>query len=102
MPHCLTICFCCVEEGRFPNYEVRRMNQGSEGKTVEGKPFIHDSLGTENECVVEDTLQKNDQTPTQHEIILEIPQSMGKPYSEDGARICLFVYGVSHHSLYCV
>ncbi|XP_058211125.1 protein SEEDLING PLASTID DEVELOPMENT 1 [Rhododendron vialii] len=88
-----------ILSGRCPYYEVRRMNQGSEAKTVEGKALIRDSLGRENDSVVEFTLGKNDETPTQYEIIPEMPQSKGETSYAGGAPICLFVYGIPEESV---
>ena len=55
--HCLACSYCYVQKGCFPNFEVRMMNKGSEDKTVERKPYLHDSLEKENGSVVEDILQ---------------------------------------------
>ncbi|PSR96392.1 P-loop containing nucleoside triphosphate hydrolase protein [Actinidia chinensis var. chinensis] len=88
-----------ILSGHFPNFEVRKMNKGSEDKTVERKPYLHDSLKKENGSVVEDVLQMNEERPSHDEIISEIPQSMGKTSHEDGEPVCLFVYGILETSV---
>ncbi|CAL5393545.1 unnamed protein product [Camellia sinensis] len=85
--------------GRYPNYEIRKINPGSEDETVEAKSFIHESLDKKNGSVVEDILQINDESPSHNEITCEIPQIMGESSLDDEAPICLFVYGILETSV---
>ncbi|KAL6975462.1 hypothetical protein U1Q18_024257 [Sarracenia purpurea var. burkii] len=88
-----------ILSGRFPNFEVCKMNQGSEDGTAERKSFINESLDKKNEIVIDDIQQMNDERPSHDEIISVIPQSMGEAFREDGTPLCLCVYGIPETSV---
>ncbi|THF97443.1 hypothetical protein TEA_003432 [Camellia sinensis var. sinensis] len=63
--------------GRYPNYEIRKINPGSEDETLEAKSFIHESL-EKNGGVVEDILQINDESPSHNESLVKYLKSWEK------------------------
>ncbi|KAL7087575.1 hypothetical protein ACP275_13G075500 [Erythranthe tilingii] len=78
--------------GRNPNYEIRKINQGS---TDEFGPILHrhDLFETSRESRVEDSSEINDGSPCHDNVVSEEDSS-----KEDDA-ICIFLYGISEASV---
>lgn len=81
-----------VEEGRSPNYEVRKIGQAMSYEIPKG-PFSLDILDKRDEIVFEDNLQMGDEIPTQNQYS-RTHQGLEENSPEDGPVIQLFLYGV--------
>ncbi|CAA2981621.1 uncharacterized protein ycf45 [Olea europaea subsp. europaea] len=81
-----------ILSGRYPKFEVRKINQGSEDET-ELRPFISDSSETVGESVVEDGLELNDGLLDYTEFGSEAN------CCKDEDSLCIFLYGISEASM---
>ncbi|KAK6134668.1 hypothetical protein DH2020_031593 [Rehmannia glutinosa] len=81
-----------VLSGRNPNFEVRKINQGS---TDESEPrlLVHDVFETSRESGIEDTYEMNDVSPFHDKVVSE------ENSYEDGDALCIFLYGISEASV---
>lgn len=89
---------CCfffnVEKGRFPKFEVRKINQALSDETVPADPFSHDFGDVKNGSLSEDNLQMRDEIPAQIQYVSKSAQVMGESSCEDVTSVRLFLYGV--------
>ncbi|RVX03868.1 Uncharacterized protein ycf45 [Vitis vinifera] len=84
-----------ILSGRFPHFEVRKINsQGVENK-VQSEAFVHNSSDEKNE-VVEDGLEMNEESSTLDELICEPPPDMGGSSAQDTSPVRVFAYGGEH------
>ncbi|KAL6314583.1 hypothetical protein AAG906_026923 [Vitis piasezkii] len=87
-----------ILSGRFPHFEVRKINsQGVENK-VQSEAFVHNSSDEKNE-VVEDGLEMNEESSTLDELISEPPPDMGGSSAQDTSPVRVFAYGILETSV---
>ncbi|CBI20217.3 unnamed protein product, partial [Vitis vinifera] len=87
-----------ILSGRFPHFEVRKINsQGVENK-VQSEAFVHNSSDEKNE-VVEDGLEMNEESSTLDELICEPPPDMGGSSAQDTSPVRVFAYGILETSV---
>lgn len=82
-----------LREGRFPNYEVRKIDQAVSDE-IPKEPFSHDFLDTRFGIVSEDNLQMGNEIPTHNQYLINTPRGLEESSPEDGPTIQLFLYGV--------
>ncbi|KAJ9671504.1 hypothetical protein PVL29_025283 [Vitis rotundifolia] len=81
-----------ILSGRFPHFEVRKINsQGVENK-VQSEAFVHNSSDEKN-GVVEDGLEMNEESSTLDELISEPSPDMGGSSAQDMSPVRVFAYG---------
>lgn len=81
-----------VLSGRFPSFEVRKINQGLQDEMEGRQPFDHDFSDEINGIVVDDLSELKDEESNLDGVISEV--SMGGNFCDDGAPLKLFIYGI--------
>lgn len=89
----MTSYYWFVFKGRFPRFEVRKINSEAGENKVHGKAFMHNS-SDETDKVVEDGPEMNEESTTLDELISEIPPGKGESSAQDKLPVHVFVYGV--------
>lgn len=79
--------------GRYPRYEIRKINPGSQDAIVESSS-IQAPLDERNEVLVEDIIQMNGGIPGSTELISATDSTMEGGSGESEDALCIFLYGV--------
>ncbi|MCD7464531.1 hypothetical protein HAX54_052941 [Datura stramonium] len=84
--------------GRYPRYEIRKINPGSEDGIKESSS-IQGPFDERNEVLVEDIIQMNGGIPDSIELISATDPSMEGGSGESEDALCIFLYGISEASV---
>ncbi|OIT30342.1 PREDICTED: uncharacterized protein ycf45 [Nicotiana attenuata] len=84
--------------GRYPRYETRKINPGSQDETRESSS-TQAPFDERNEVLVEDIIQMNGGVPGSTELISETDPSMEGGSGESENALCIFLYGISEASV---
>ncbi|XP_009611180.1 protein SEEDLING PLASTID DEVELOPMENT 1 [Nicotiana tomentosiformis] len=80
--------------GRYPRYETRKINPGSQDETRESSS-TQAPFDERNEVLVEDIIQMNGGVPGSTELISETDPSIEGGSGESENALCIFLYGIS-------
>ncbi|XP_075075994.1 protein SEEDLING PLASTID DEVELOPMENT 1 isoform X2 [Nicotiana tabacum] len=84
--------------GRYPRYETRKINPGSQDETRKSSS-TQAPFDERNEVLVEDIIQMNGGVPGSTELISETDSSMEGGSGESENALCIFLYGISEASV---
>ncbi|XP_015169672.1 uncharacterized protein ycf45 isoform X2 [Solanum tuberosum] len=84
--------------GRYPKYEIRKINPGSQNGIMESSS-IQAPLDEINEVLIEDIIQINGGIPDSTELISATGPSMEGGSGESEDALCIFLYGISEASV---
>nr|XP_016484072.1 PREDICTED: uncharacterized protein ycf45-like [Nicotiana tabacum] len=84
--------------GRYPRYETRKINPGSQDETRESSS-TQAPFDERNEVLVEDIIQMNGGVPGSTELISETDPSIEGGSGESENALCIFLYGISEASV---
>ncbi|KAL3323299.1 hypothetical protein AABB24_040426 [Solanum stoloniferum] len=84
--------------GRYPKYEIRKINPGSQDGIMESSS-IQAPLDEINEVLIEDIIQINGGIPDSTELISATGPSMEGGSGESEDALCIFLYGISEASV---
>ncbi|KAK6774759.1 hypothetical protein RDI58_029998 [Solanum bulbocastanum] len=84
--------------GRYPKYEIRKINPGSQDGIMESSS-IQAPLDEINEVLIEDIIQINGGIPDSTELISATGMSMEGGSGESEDALCIFLYGISEASV---
>ncbi|XP_059277166.1 protein SEEDLING PLASTID DEVELOPMENT 1 isoform X2 [Lycium ferocissimum] len=84
--------------GRYPRYETRKINPGSQDGIIESSS-IQAPLDERDEVLVEDIIQMNGGIPGSTELISAIDSTVEGGSGEREDALCIFLYGISEASV---
>ncbi|XP_060209289.1 protein SEEDLING PLASTID DEVELOPMENT 1 isoform X1 [Lycium barbarum] len=84
--------------GRYPRYETRKINPGSQDGIIESSS-IQAPLDERDEVLVEDIIQMNGGIPGSTEHISAIDSTLEGGSGEREDALCIFLYGISEASV---
>ncbi|XP_055800865.1 protein SEEDLING PLASTID DEVELOPMENT 1-like isoform X2 [Solanum dulcamara] len=84
--------------GRYPKYEIRKINPGSQDGIMESSS-IQAPFDERNEVLVEDIIQMNGGIPDSTELISAKDPRMEGGSGESEDTLCIFLYGISEASV---